>query len=241
MKYLVFLIYIIFIPKILFAQSYECYSDSGKYVDLGLPSGTLWSSCNYGANIPTEMGNYIAWGELTEKQSYLWDNYKYKIGSYMDEGTDVYVMSKYVTDSTSYHFDNLKTLEKEDDIAFMSSQGRIPSIDDFKELMENCNYGWGMYDNVKGLLVIGRNGNSIFFPAAGFYDGKTCNSSGNIGFYWTNQVRNSTMSMSSNSFAFAENRSAHIEKCPRYWGNTIRTVIYKNTYPKGHFPLGCKR
>lgn len=227
MKYLIFLMYIIFIPQVLFAQSYECFSDSSKYVDLGLPSGTLWSSCNYGANKPTETGSYIAWGELAEKQTYSWDNYKYTIGSYMDEDMDVYVMSKYVTDSASHHFDNLKTLDKEDDLAFILSPGRIPSIDDFMELMENCNYRWGMHDNVKGLLVIGRNGNSIFFPAAGFYADKTCNSFGDIGFYWTNQVRSSIMSMSSNSFAFAEKRSAHIEKCPRYWGNTIRTVIYK--------------
>ena len=51
--------------------------DSHVYVDLGLPSGTLWATCNVGANAPEECGYYFAWGETEFKDSYSWSNYKY--------------------------------------------------------------------------------------------------------------------------------------------------------------------
>lgn len=47
------------------------------YVDLGLPSGTLWATCNVGANTPEEYGDYFAWGETSTKAKYNWNNYKY--------------------------------------------------------------------------------------------------------------------------------------------------------------------
>ncbi len=48
-----------------------------EYVDLGLPSGTLWATCNVGASSPEEFGDYFAWGEITPKVIYYWDTYKY--------------------------------------------------------------------------------------------------------------------------------------------------------------------
>ena len=46
-------------------------------IDLGLPSGTKWASCNVGSNKPEEYGDYYAWGETTTKKEYSKDNYRY--------------------------------------------------------------------------------------------------------------------------------------------------------------------
>ena len=48
-----------------------------EWVDLGLPSGTLWATCNIGANRPEEYGDYFAWGEVSPKKAYSHDNYKW--------------------------------------------------------------------------------------------------------------------------------------------------------------------
>ena len=61
----------------------------GEEVDLGLPSGTIWASCNVGATAPEEAGGYFAWGEIDVKSSYIIDAYKYyQNGSYVNIGTD---------------------------------------------------------------------------------------------------------------------------------------------------------
>ena len=44
-----------------------------EYVDLGLPSGTLWATCNVGASKPEDYGDYFAWGETKKKDVYDWD------------------------------------------------------------------------------------------------------------------------------------------------------------------------
>lgn len=65
--------------------------DGHEWVDLGLPSGTLWATCNVGANSPEEYGDYFAWGETTPKSSYDWSTCKY--------GTDSHQLTKYCNDS----------------------------------------------------------------------------------------------------------------------------------------------
>ena len=55
----------------------EPFPDNHEYVDLGLPSGTLWATCNIGADSPEESGDYFAWGETTPKDYYQWNSYKW--------------------------------------------------------------------------------------------------------------------------------------------------------------------
>ena len=50
--------------------------DNHEYVDLGLPSGTLWATCNVGADSPEDYGDYFAWGETESKEVYNWSTYK---------------------------------------------------------------------------------------------------------------------------------------------------------------------
>ena len=45
-----------------------------EYVDLGLPSGLKWATCNVGASLPSEYGNYYAWGEIEPKDNYTQEN-----------------------------------------------------------------------------------------------------------------------------------------------------------------------
>lgn len=73
-----------------------------KFVDLGLPSGTLWATLNIGASSIYDPGYYFAWGELEPKSYYDFDNYKFR------EGGNI---QKYNDD------DNIKILELADDTA----------------------------------------------------------------------------------------------------------------------------
>ena len=82
-----------------------------EWVDLGLPSGTLWATCNIGATSPEGYGDYFAWGETQPKQVYDWSNYKW--GNYYVQGG----LSKYVTDSEYGTVDYKTELEPEDDAA----------------------------------------------------------------------------------------------------------------------------
>ena len=84
-----------------------------EYVDLGLPSGTLWATCNVGAETPEGYGDYFAWGETELKTTYNLSTYKYTNGSY-DQ------LTKYCSNS-SYGYngftDTLTVLLPEDDAA----------------------------------------------------------------------------------------------------------------------------
>ena len=153
-------------------EEYNATSSTGinsghAWVDLGLPSGTKWATCNVGANKPEEYGNYYAWGETTiTKDIYGWSNYKYCI---------VGLLTKYCTDS-EYGYngftDNLTELLPEDDAATANwgSHWQMPSKEQVKELI-NANYTtttWTTQNGVNGRKIVSKsNGKSIFLPASG--------------------------------------------------------------------------
>ena len=102
-----------------------------EYVDLGLPSGTLWAKCNIGANSETDYGLYFAWGETqgyanASTKAFSWNDYKWT----EDEGA---TMLKYNTT------DNKTELDLEDDAAHANMGGewhmpnRTQCIELFKE------------------------------------------------------------------------------------------------------------
>ena len=126
-------------------------SEEHDWVDLGLPSGTLWATCNIGANKPEEYGDYFAWGETTPKGTYQWDSYN---GPKYSEFNDT---------------DNKSELDLKDDAAYVNwgSQWRMPTDDQFNELFNSCSRHWTQLNGVKGLLLKGPNGNTMFLPAAG--------------------------------------------------------------------------
>lgn len=139
-------------------------------IDLGLPSGTKWACCNVGASSPEGYGGYYAWGETEEKESYYWEDYKYHNGSV---GEFSYIGSN--ISGTSYDVAHVK----------WGGSWRMPTHDEIKELVNNCTWKWTAQNGVKGQLVTGPNGNSIFLPAAGDCDDSYFLNCGSIGFYWS--------------------------------------------------------
>ena len=159
--------------------------DGHEYVDLGLPSGTLWATCNIGANSPEEYGYYFAWGETqTEpREVYNWSTYKWSNGSY-------FTLTKYCTKSNfgnNGFVDNKTELDPEDDAAYVNwgDNWRMPTYDQQTELLTVCTWTWTTRNGVNGRLVIGPNGNTIFLPAAGFRFGSSQYSVGSEGDYWS--------------------------------------------------------
>ncbi|MBR4391223.1 MAG: hypothetical protein IKT08_03850 [Bacteroidales bacterium] len=158
------------------------------YVDLGLPSGTLWASCNVGADHPGDRGVFFAWGETEPKGVYDWKSYKYG-----DCVNDCYVLNKYCTNSIfgfNGFVDSLTLLEPVDD-AVRANWGegwRMPTREECEELYQKTTWEWTTLDGVEGRLLTGRNGNSIFLPATGFYlDGELICTG--LGIYWSSSLQ----------------------------------------------------
>ena len=154
-----------------------------EYVDLGLPSGLKWATCNIGANSPEEYGGYYAWGETEEKSNYDWSTYKWCNGS---ENT----MTKYCTNSYNGTVDNKTVLDPEDDIAHVKWGGswRMPTKKEQDELRNKCVWTWTAQNGVNGYRVTAPNGNSIFLPAAGCRVGTDVNYRGCDGGYWSSSL-----------------------------------------------------
>ena len=138
-------------------------ADGHEYVDLGLPSGTLWATCNVGASKPEEYGSYFAWGETQSRKKYSWDDYKWG-------GLLYSPLTKYCIHSGLGTVDNRTELLPEDDAATANwgSSWRMPSSDQINELC-NPSYTiteWTALNGVNGLKITSKkNGNSIFFSS----------------------------------------------------------------------------
>lgn len=156
-------------------------ADTHEYVDLGLPSGTLWATCNIGANSPEEYGDYFAWGETVPEHECDWDTYKWCNGTKTS-------MNKYCTQSRDGSVDDKIVLDLEDDAAHVIWQGdwRMPTEEERKELRDNCKWKWENDKN--GITVTGPNGNSIFFPAAGRWVKGKEEDVNEKGYYWTSTL-----------------------------------------------------
>lgn len=152
------------------------------YVDLGL--SVKWATCNVGADSPEDYGDYFAWGETKPKSDYYWDTYKWCRG---DDNN----LTKYCTDSDYGTVDNKTQLDLSDDATHVNwgSSWRMPTDDEFIELIENCSWTWTTQNGVKGYKVTSKtNGNSIFLPAAGYRDFSGLNSAGSYGYYWSSSL-----------------------------------------------------
>ena len=170
--------------------------DTHEYVDLGLPSGTLWATCNVGADTPEGYGDYFAWGETEPKEVYSLDTYKWY------NHDDMY-FTKYNQDYSSGYYDETgnyvsvvtpdgKTeLDPEDDAAYVNwgPSWRMPTHEQQRELVEQCTWTWTTRNSVYGQQGTGPNGNTIFLPAAGWHTNWNQNDSllceGSYGCSWS--------------------------------------------------------
>ena len=155
------------------------FHNPDDYVDLGLPSGTLWATCNVGASSPEDYGDYFAWGETSAKTSYNsdWSNY-------FDTNDDGNTFNKY------YDNGGLTELKPEDDAAYVNwgPAWRMPSEEQFEELV-NSSYTiteWTTQNGVNGRKITSRaNGNSIFLPASGYRGVSSLIAAGSDGMVWS--------------------------------------------------------
>ena len=156
-----------------------------EYVDLGLPSGTQWATCNIGASSPEQCGNYYAWGETATKDNYDINTYKWHNNS-----DEMMTVTKYCIHSDCGYegFTDGKTeLDPEDDAAYVNwgPQWRMPTYEQLAELKTQCTWKSSTLNGVKGRMATGPNGNSIFLPTAGIGEGESILSVGTHGNYWS--------------------------------------------------------
>lgn len=187
------------------------------FVDLGLPSGTLWGSCNIGATNINKEGARYAWGEVSVKERYEWDNYAFADSSFCDDSGESIAITKYNVSSTEYsnNFvttcfkDGKTTLEPSDDIANALYGGNIPTEEQVKELASYCTLS---YDAQKQeIVIIGKNSNTIKMPV------KAC---------WTSSLyTKASDSEKAVAFIYSE-RFKRLEsgEAPRSYGFFIRPV-----------------
>lgn len=203
------------------AQFWSPYADRIKvnpyngheYVDLGL--SVRWAVKNIGAGIVSDYGSYYAWGELRPKNRY--DASTYLLGTYRG---GVLTVNYYNSD------DHWTRLQLYDDIArqVLGGEWRMPTVDECKELINNCSWEKRMINNVDGILLTSRiNGNTIFFPCAGLFYETTHYYAGGACFYWTS-TKPSTTNYEAYWFGM-EGATIFTNKGRRVEGLPVRAVI----------------
>lgn len=164
-------------------SSISCSNSAGKEVDLGL--SVNWAECNLGASSPEEYGDYYAWGELMSKEVFTRDNY-----SYIFTESGEYILHEDIggnngLDPAKDNWDN---------------GWRMPTSSEIKELIEQCTFTCDTYNGVKGIKVVGPNGNSIFLPTGGHMEDSNCLGpigattefpfEYDYGYYWSGSLNN---------------------------------------------------
>lgn len=197
-------------------------------VDLGL--SVKWGSFNLGASAPEERGWYYAWGEILDKTSFSWSNYRWCQGT-MDS------ITKYIATTSTTPGDGRLTLETADDVARtkLGVYWRMPTKREWQELMRDCTWEWTKQSGVFGFKVTskisGYTDNSIFIPAAGYIDenGYHSGSTYVVGYYWTYNLCLNTYDAYSfecgHSYADNQNTITSDTNIMRCYGVSIRPVL----------------
>ena len=195
-----------------------------EYVDLGLPSGTLWATCNVGASKPEEYGDYFAWGETKPKYNYKLTNYKWCKAS-----SSQITYTKYCKSSRYGKVDNKTVLELADDVANTKwgSSWRIPTGVEINEILENCIWELIKLNGVNCYKVISKiNGNSIFLPFAGSRTNSSLSGVDEIGEYWSSSL-NADYSFSADYLFFKFGYVSKSGDLSRSGGKSVRPVLNK--------------
>ena len=177
------------------------------FVDLGLPSGTLWAEANVGAASDYEAGSFFAWAEKTPKTTFGWNNYLWGTASNL----------------TKYNATDKKTLvELADDAAYQANASwTLPTKAQFEELMDYCDLEWVDSAPYYGMRFKSKVGDtSIFLPAAGFIqtwaDGEWA------GYYWSKSLY--TNDRTKAYYLIIMESADLVQTMERYTGMTVRAV-----------------
>ena len=189
---------------------------SADYVDLGLPSGTLWAKVNVGATEPKGYGSYFAWGETEPKESYSWDNYfDCNNGSH----------SSFI----KYNAKGM-TLQPEDDAATANwgAAWQMPSKAEMEELFNSAytTYELETIAGYKGFRITSKvNGNSIFLPSAGYNYGTYITNANYELYYWTRVSHNQLLTCAFNLYGNVKDMTNAMSDYYRYYGMPVRPVV----------------
>ena len=176
-----------------------------EWVDLGLPSGLKWATCNIGASSPEEYGDYFAWGETSPKEEYRPTN----SASY---------------GSSDSKWDNIGGNPSYDAAAAnWGGDWRLPTGKEFQELIDNCDWEWVTQNGHNGYKVTGPNSQSIFLPAAGWRYGAGGGSVGSFGDYWSSTPDESKTCNACN-LCFGEGNH-NVNWGNRFRGRSVRPVL----------------
>lgn len=191
-------------------------SATHTYVDLGLPSGTMWATCNVGATTPEGYGSFFAWGETATKKTYSWTNYQL---SSKGTAASVTSLSNFVED---YGFSGNVSYD-----AAQKAWGdswRTPTVYQMDELRYYCTADIIVQNGVKGYKYTGPNGNSIFMPLSGYkYDSKYLGK-GSETYYWTSN-RDNENKAKARAVHLTDKKQTTSDRCWRRTGLPIRPVI----------------
>ena len=198
-----------------------------EYVDLGLPSGTKWATCNVGADKETDYGFYFALGEtkgyscFTDAKAFNLGDYKFSVN-----GSNA-KFSKY------NNTDGKKVLDLCDDAAHIHMGGRwhMPTKEQIIELKSNTISDWVTNYNgsgVNGILFTSKSDTSkkLFLPASGCLSNFVSESAGKVCYYWSSSIYNNN-----DCYGFIFNISSalvFVALSNRYEGNNVRGVF--NTF-----------
>ena len=194
-----------------------------EFVDLGLPSGTLWADRNVGASKPEEFGLYFAWGEtqgysgITDEKQFSWSDYKLCGGSSS-------TLTKYNTNSSFGTVDNKLVLEQVDDAAYQSDNTcRMPTRAELEELTANTTSTWETLNGVNGMRFTSKiNGNSIFVPAAGYCNYGSVYNIGSFGHLWSSSLKESNPR--NGWYLYFNSGNVDMYGNNRYDGFTVRAI-----------------
>lgn len=196
------------------------FENKHGYVDLGLSSGTLWATCNIGANLPTDYGDYFAWAEIKPKKSYTRDNCSTYEMYYADG-----INENIKTDTVRATIRVIGNPRYDASAAMWGGNWTLPSAYDFAELNKECSWVYRTTNGHKGYIVTGANGNSIFLPAGGYIEDTNKSQVDMGGYYWTgdywDQYERST------SFNFTDTFHDGVIWSYRNKGKTIRPILKK--------------
>ena len=204
--------------EISFTTAERLVESGHEYVDMGL--SVKWATMNVGATIVEEGGKYFAWGEVEEKVTYMWDNYHY--------GNSRTTLSKYCESEEYGTVDNKAVLDLWDDAAYMIWGGkwRMPTYNEWDELLRNSTWTWVEQNGVKGVRVRStKNGNCIFLPTTGYKVGADLNYKDVIVGFWSGSLSKNGSYMSYGVSIENPNNTASFYGFNRYNGYPIRAVM----------------
>ncbi len=189
------------------------------YVDLGLPSGLKWATCNVGATSPTDYGDYFAWGEIIPKDVYDWGTYQH----WNDTNGDGDWNS--ILDEFTINSDISSNTQYDAAIANWGKGWRMPTEDEVQELVDYCDLQQTKVNEVEGFVVIGPNGSCIFFPAAGCHYESSFLDAGVSGLYWSSTPDSVYFYFDGSAYAFHFNNDRkYVDDRPCFWGLSVRPV-----------------